>query len=138
MAVSTYHQSEVKFSVFGIPVTDIPQDAEITVEYDEDKITKTIDCSGGGGIFSVRDSTPAKITVPILPNSRWVAILNGYMTSNKMMPVILKDMNDYAGATSYVSAHAMLQRTSGSYGAEATNKEYTFEVIQLLEATLPV
>jgi len=131
-----YKQDKVVFSLAGIPVDDIPEDGEITVEYDRDRITKQLDFEQGG-IFSTKNGKPARISVPILQHSKWHVILSNYRNLDEMIVVSLADRNDYAGATTFIGAHAMIQDPSVSFGTDATSKTYVFEVMHLMDVTIP-
>lgn len=100
---AVYKQSEVIFAVLGIPMEDIAEDEEISVEYDRDRITKQNDIKQGG-IFSVRNGKPAKISVPILQHSRWHSVLANYRNLDQMIPVSLSDRNNYGSATTFIGA----------------------------------
>ncbi len=136
MATSIYKQSKVIFSIAGIPVTDIAEDGEITVEYDRDRVTKQNDINTGG-IFSVRNGKPAKITVPIMRNSRWHTIISNYKNIDKMVAVSLADRNDYGSNKTYVSTHAMIQDAPDTFGADASSVGYVFEIVHLMDITAP-
>jgi len=133
---AVYKQEKVIFTIAGIPVDDIAEDSEITVEYDRDRITKQNDIRDGG-IFSVRVGKPAKITVPIMQHSRWNTVLLNYRNLDKMIPISLSDRNDYGNGTTFITAHAMIQDSGASFGAEATSRSYVFEVMHLTDVTAP-
>lgn len=136
MSVDVYKQEEIKFKVAGITVNGIREESSIKVEFDRERISKTIDVNGGG-LFNLRAGKPAKITVPILVNSKWNTILANYRNTGKMVPVSLMDMNKYSGRMNFVSGHAMIQDPGFDYGAEAGEVEYIFEVIHLSDISLP-
>jgi len=133
---SIYKQSNVIFSVNGIPVTDIAEGEEIRVTYDRDRITKTLDISGGG-IFNVRLGKPSRIEVPILQHSRWISVLANYKNTDQMVTVALSDMNDYSNTVTLASAHAMIQDPEISFGEEASSRTFVFDIINLLDVTNP-
>lgn len=133
---AVYKQNKVIFSVAGIPVEDIAEDAEITINYDRDRISKQLDISKGG-IFSVRDGNPATIEVPILQHSKWISILTGYKKLDQMVPITLSDMNEYGNTAMFVSAHAMLQNVPVAYGSEASSRTFVFEIIHLEDIITP-
>lgn len=131
---NVYKQSEVIFSVAGIPVEDIPEEGEIRVAYDRERITKQKDTEEGG-LFSWRKGKPASIEVPILPHSRWVSVLMNLRNEGKMFPVILEDKNTYESKIKYVSLHTMVQDPEKGYGADAEAMTFRFECMQLDDAT---
>lgn len=133
---SVYKQKKVIVSAFGIPITGIPEDEEITIEYDREHVSKKLDVNDGG-MFAVRAGKPARITVPILPNSRWVGILNGYKAIDKMVPITITDANPYNSASTFISADSLIQDSSATYGAETTSRSFIFEVMNLIEINIP-
>ncbi|MEG0151555.1 MAG: hypothetical protein RR744_00050 [Cellulosilyticaceae bacterium] len=135
-APAVYKQNKVIFSVAGIPVEDIAEDEEITINYDRDRISKQLDI-GKGGIFSVRDGNPATIEVPILQHSKWISILTNYKKLDKMVAISLEDKNDYNNTAMFVSAHAMIQNVPVSYGSEASSRTFVFEIMHLEDIIIP-
>lgn len=135
-APSVYRQKKVVVAVGGIPITGIPEDEEITVEYDREHITKKLDINDGG-MFSARAGKPARITVPILPNSRWISILNGYKATDKMVAITVTDANDYQAASTFISAYAVIQDSGASYGSEVSSRSFVFDVMNLIEISIP-
>ncbi|MGL5716967.1 MAG: hypothetical protein ACRCX2_28385 [Paraclostridium sp.] len=133
---AVYKQSNVIFSVNGVPMTDIAEDESITIEYDRERISKQLDIHDGG-IFSLRTGKPARITVPVLQHSRWLSILAGYRNAEAMVEVSLEDKNDYGNAMTFVSAHAMIQDPAVEYGTEASSRSFVFEIIHLSDITAP-
>ncbi len=131
-----YKQSNVIFSVNGVPMVDIAEDEAITIEYDRERISKQLDIHEGG-IFSLRSGKPAKISVPVLQHSRWVSILSAYRNAEAMVAVSLEDKNNYGNAQVFVSAHAMIQDPNIEYGTEASSRTFVFEIIHLSDVTLP-
>lgn len=133
---AVYKQSNVILSVNGVPVEDIAEDDAISVDFDRDRITKQLDINNGG-LFSVRGGSPARISVPIMQHSRWIAILAGYKAAETMVTVSLEDKNDYDSAAMFITAHAMIQDVPVAYGTEASTRTYIFEIINLQEIILP-
>lgn len=131
-----YKQSNVIFSVNGVPMVDIAEDEAITIEYDRERISKQLDIHEGG-IFSLRSGKPAKISVPVLQHSRWISILSAYRNAEAMVAVSLEDKNNYGNAQVFVSAHAMIQDPNIEYGTEASSRTFVFEIIHLSDVTLP-
>ncbi len=135
--VAVYKQSDVIFSIFGIPVDDIPEEGEIRVTYDRSRIEKQKD-TNLGGLFSWRNGKPGAIEVPILPHSRWVAYLMNYRNLGKMCAVSLKDENDYESKIHYESLYTMVQDPEKGYGANAEAMIFRFECMQLDDLTANV
>lgn len=131
-----YKQSNVIFSVNGIPMVDIAEDESITIEYDRERISKQLDIHEGG-IFSLRSGKPARISVPVLQHSRWISILSAYRNAETMVAVSLEDKNNYGNAQVFVSAHAMIQDPNVEYGTESSSRTFVFEIIHLSDVTLP-
>ncbi|MGL5713873.1 MAG: hypothetical protein ACRCX2_12695 [Paraclostridium sp.] len=133
---AVYKQSNVIFSVNGVPMTDIAEDESISIEYDRERITKQLDIHEGG-IFSLRSGKPARISVPVLQHSRWLSILSAYRNAESMVAISLEDKNDYGNAMTFVSAHAMIQDPAVEYGTEASSRTFIFEIIHLSDVTAP-
>lgn len=135
--VQVYKFSEVIFSIATIPVEDIPEDGEIRVTYDRERITKQNDVNTGG-IYSWRHAKPARIEVPILPHSNWVAWLQNYRNQGKMIPIALEDRNAYNSRGKFICPKAMIQDAEVVYGADAQAQTFIFECIHLDDAYAPV
>ena len=131
-----YKQHKVVFSIAGVPVDDIAEDEEITIEYDRDRISKQLDIHEGG-IFSLRSGKPAKITVPILQHSKWISRLDTIINAEQMIPITLEDRNEYGSRQSFIGAYALVQDPNVSFGSEASSRSYVFEVIHLQTITAP-
>lgn len=132
--VNVYKQSEVIFSVMGIPVEDMPEDGEIRVTYDRERITKQKDTEEGG-LFSWKKGKPAVIEISVLPHSRWVGALMNLRNLGTMFPVILEDRNAYESKIKYVSLYTMVQDPEKGYGADAEAMTFRFECMQLDDIT---
>jgi hypothetical protein len=135
MRPAVYKQSNVIFSVNGVPVVDIAEDSEITIEYDRERISKQLDIHEGG-IFSLRSGKPAKITLELLQHSNWISILSAYRNAEAMVAVTLEDKNEYGNAMVFASAFAMIQDPAVSYGTEASSRSFVFEIINLTDVTM--
>lgn len=135
--IGIYKFSEVIFSVGTIPVDDIPEDGEIRVTYDRERVTKQIDVTTGG-IYSWKHAKPARIEVPILPHSPWVSALQNYRNLGKLIPIALEDKNDYGSGAKFICAKAMIQDSEVSYGTDATSYTFIFECIHLDDVYAPV
>lgn len=128
--VDVYKLSEVIFSIATIPVEDIAEDAEIRVTYDRERITKTNDVNTGG-LYNWRNAKPARVEVPILPNSPWVNALQNYRNLGEMISIALEDRNKYASRGKFICPKAMIQDPEIVFGSEAEPITFTFECIQL-------
>lgn len=134
---SVYKQSEVIFSVAGMPVDDMPEDGEIRVTYDRERITKQKDTEEGG-LFSWKKGKPAVIEVGVLPHSRWISYLMNLRNTGVMFPVILEDKNEYESKIKYVSLYTMVQDPEKGYGADAEAMTFRFECMQLDDLTADI
>lgn len=128
--IHIYKFSEVIFSINTIPVDDIPEDGEISIEYDRDRVTKQIDVNTGG-IYSWKHGKPARVTIQILPNSRWVNALQNYRNLGKPLAITIEDRNDYESKPKFVCGKAMVLDGDVSFGTDATPVTFIFECIQL-------
>lgn len=131
--IDVYKFSEVIFSVGGLTVDDIPEDGEIKITYDRERITKQHDVTTGG-LYSWKHAKPAKVEVPILQNSNWVAYLQNYRNLGKMIPIALEDRNKYNSRAKFVCLKAMIQDTEVTYATDAQSQVFVFECIHLDDA----
>ena len=136
MAIRTYKQNQVKVKIAGFDVDEISEDDEITIEYDRERITKKLDINKGG-VYAIREGSPAKITIPILVGSRWMSALNALQKADQQIPLAIADRNGYAGAKLHITSSCMIQDAGVSYGADAPTINYVFDVMHLDEWILP-
>jgi len=138
MAVYQYKPNEVKVTVAGVVVTDLAQDGFLSVEYDEDKVTKTIDVNGGG-VFNVSASTAGSITISLLGGSPWLAFFTDAAIGGLPLPVIITDKNKYANKVNFACELAMVKQVpSYEFGAEISEVEVVLECINLRAISVPV
>lgn len=135
--IDVYKFSEVIFTVMAIPVDDMPEDGEITITYDRDRVTKTKDIQTGG-LYNWRHGKPARVTVQILPHSQWVAALQNYRNLGMPVAIGIEDRNGYASKAKFVCEKAMIQDGEVSFGAEAAPVTFVFECMQLDDLYAPV
>lgn len=126
---AVYKARNVITRVGGLILDDILEDGEIRIAYDRPNVTKQIDIHDGG-IFSYKTGFPCTVTIPIMQNSRWITILNAYVTAGAMTSLVIRDANDYDSALVIDIKHCMLQTADVVFGSEATAREYVFEAIQ--------
>lgn len=135
--IAIYKYSEVIFSVFGIPVEDMPEESAIAIEYDRDRVTKQNDVNTGG-IYSWKHGKPARVTIQVFQHSPWVSALQNYRNLGKPVAITLEDRNEYDSRAKFVCTKAMLQDSPVSFGTDAEALTFTFECIHLDDLYAPV
>lgn len=111
-------------------VKDIMEDGEIRIEIDRPSISKTLD-NADGGIFNERAGFPAKITIPIMMNSKWIPILESAIDTSSMLSLTIKDTNNYDGKFTFYAPYTMIQKPNATFGPEIGAIEYEFEAINV-------
>lgn len=128
--IDIYKFSEVIFTVNTLAIEDMPEDGEITIEYDRDRVTKLKDV-GVGGIYGWRHGKPARVTIQILPNSQWVAALQNARNLGIPVAIGIEDRNEYESKAKFVCSKAMIQDGQVSFTADPTPVTFIFECMQL-------
>ncbi len=137
MAVNQYKFTEVHVTIDGFTMDDIPEDSTISIAYDREHITKETD-RRDGGIFGVKEGKPGNITIDVMQDSRWVAILSDYRLSNKMIAVTVMDRNKYDSRISLVATHCMIQDPALSFGTDPTARTFVFEAMNMVDEVSPL
>lgn len=137
MSIKVYKAKDFAFTVSGIIVGDIAKDGDITISYDDDKVTKTLD-TNVGGLYSVSSSNAGTITIPLMQSSAWLMVLADMAVASVPFPILAEDKNNYANKMKFICEKAMIKQIpTPSYGETAKTVEVVFDCINLKVVTLP-
>lgn len=135
MAIYKYHPDKVNVLVSyagaNKSVYGLSQDGFVTVEFDDDKITKTIGVSGEG-LYNISASKAGSITLTFLQGSPWLDMFKQKSASEETFYIEVNDSNEYSSKGKFICEKAMVRQTPVySYGAEASDVEVVIDCIKL-------
>lgn len=134
MATFTYDASQHFLVIGGFPINGFQDGSTITVEYDEDRVTRQVDIDGRNVVFNKTNNNLGTVTFTLNEGAAGNDFLSGLATAFRqgvggIAPFFFKDNN---GRSVALSDSCVVQSVPGvGGGRESTGREWVLGTGQM-------